>query len=384
MRLTLKSARRLLAIASSAGFAACSSPPFTSAPSVGGASGDSSAGAGGDNGAGNAATSGGGTIASAGGHGGAASIGESAGSGGAPPCDGDCKGSTSVCDEPTNTCVECLSKVDCKSPKPACDTATKSCVECTATTDCKDASKLLCDQAAQQCVACLKQADCTSPSASACNGGACAACTKDEECSNIAGKSMCNAGTCVQCTGKKFAGCGQDSGTPLVCDSLKKTCTSTKQQSAGLCEACVSDAQCNPGQMCVLDKFGNPGKDVGYFCHWKQGAPSGGAPANCSLTGKPYSDRQLAVTSIDGSISDICMLRTSTCVANNQFAAKDCAIASAPNDAACGFAPTEDSKCVLYDSPSSTYRCTMTCLVADDCPGTTCKTGTSPRVCSFN
>jgi len=195
---------------------------------------------------------------------------------------------------------------------------------------------------------------------------------------------VCDAGTCVQCTGKKFAACGQDSGTPLVCDSLKKTCTNSKQLSAGLCAACVSDAQCEAGKMCVLDRFGSPAKDVGYFCHWKKGDAAGGAPTSCSMTGKPYSDTQLSVTSIDGVTSDICTLRSSTCIANNQFGSKDCAVASVPSDAACGFAPGEDSKCAVFDSTDGTYRCTMTCLVPEDCPGSTCKPGAAPRVCSFN
>jgi len=135
--------------------------------------------------------------------------------------------------------------------------------------------------------------------------------------------------------------------------------------------------------MCVLDKFGNPSKDVGYFCHWKKGDTAGGAPSDCLASGKPYSDTQLAVSSIDGFISDICTLRTSTCIARNQSGSKDCTVASAPNDAACGFAPTVDSKCAQFPS-STAYRCTMTCLIPEDCPGATCDTGAAPPVCSFN
>ena len=379
----------------------------TCEPSAGSDGGSSNAG-GGAGGAGTAGVMSNGGAAGEGGKGGGGAGLGNAGSAGAAPCDGACGGATSACDSTTNTCVECVTGEDCKAPrpacdvqtntcvecvdkgdcsgaKPACDVATNTCVECSASTDCKDGTKPLCDTTANHCVACLKQADCTAATASACNAGVCSACTKDEECSNISGRGVCDAGTCVQCTGKKFAACGQDAGTPLVCDSLKRTCSTSKQQSSGLCETCVSDAQCSPGQMCVLDKFGTPAKDVGYFCHWKQGDPAGGAPANCSLTGRPYSDTLSAVTSIDGSISDICTLRTSTCIANNQFGSKDCTSASAPNDAVCGFAPGEDSKCALYNLAASTYRCTMTCGFPEDCPSPfTCKTGASPRVCSFN
>jgi hypothetical protein len=135
--------------------------------------------------------------------------------------------------------------------------------------------------------------------------------------------------------------------------------------------------------MCVLDKFGNPAQDVGYFCHWKKGDIANAAPTDCFATGKPYAGTQVNATSIDGGISDICSLAVSTCVARNQFKSKDCAVASAPSDATCGFAPTKDSKCAPVPS-SSSYRCTMTCISDEDCPGTGCDTGAAPPVCTFN
>jgi len=293
-----------------------------------------------------------------GGMGGAAA--GAAGSAGEPPCSDDCSGATPICDPARELCVECL-----------------------VATDCRDSAKPYCDTAAAKCVACSKQSECSDPVASTCTAGACTACKADADCSNITGKGVCDAGTCVQCTGKKFAACGMDAGTPLVCDSLKRICTTSKQQSAGLCVACVTDAQCKLGQACVLDKFGSPVKDVGYFCHWKKGDAAHGAPADCFSTGKPYAGTQVDVTSIDGSVSDICGLRSSTCIANNQFSALDCSVASAPSDSACGVAPPKDAKCAQVPS-SSSYRCTMTCLSDEDCPGTSCDTGVSPRVCAFN
>jgi hypothetical protein len=135
--------------------------------------------------------------------------------------------------------------------------------------------------------------------------------------------------------------------------------------------------------MCVLDKFGTPAQDVGYFCHWKKGDTAAGAPTDCFATGKPYAGTQVNMTSIDGTVSDICTLGTSTCIANNQFKIKDCAVGSAASDPACGFAPTKDSKCAQVPS-SSSYRCTMTCTSDEDCPTGTCDTGAAPRVCTFN
>ena len=168
-------------------------------------------------------------------------------------------------------------------------------------------------------------------------------------------------------------------GTPLVCDSLKRSCSTSKQHSTGLCQSCVSDAECNLGQACVLDRYGTPAKDVGYFCHWKQGDPMGGAPANCFSGGRPYAGVQNNATSIDGAISNVCTLAVSSCVALNQFRSKDCAVASAPSDALCGVSPPSDAKCGSVDGLN--FRCTVTCLSDADCPGTVCDLGVAPRVC---
>jgi len=283
----------------------------------------------------------------------------------------------------TAECVQCLKRADCKLPTPACDTISNECVECVAATDCAERSKPFCDRATDKCVACLKQADCTDPAASACKAGACTACSKDEDCSNIAGKGVCDAGACVQCTGKKFAACGQDAGSNLVCDSLARTCTTNKQSSAGLCQPCVSDAQCGAGQMCVLDQFGAPAKAVGYFCHWKKGDTANGAPTSCVASGRPYVGTQVNAKSIDGAVSDVCTLSVSTCIARNQFRSKDCGVASAPSDSACGVSPPNDAKCAAFDATN--LRCTMTCLSDDDCPSpSTCNTGQTPAVCNLN
>jgi len=359
----------------------------TCAP-AGGSAGTSAGASGGSGGSGG--NSGNGGHSGGGGHSGNATGGTAAGTagdsqagaenGGAPPCDGACGDSTPVCNPATNSCVECVDPSQCAAPKPACDATTNTCVECTGNTDCKDAAKPFCDTTAEKCVACLQQSDCKGPAASKCSAGACAPCTTDAECSNVTGKGVCDAGTCVQCTGKKFAACGMDTGTPLVCDSLKRTCTTSKQHSAGLCKTCVSDAHCNAGEVCVLDKFGTPMTDVGYFCHWKQGDVANGAPADCTVGGQPYFGVQQNAVSIDGETSNICTLRKSTCVARNQFSSKNCTTAAAPNDALCGFSPTKDSKCEQVGS-SSTYLCTMTCIGDPDCPGTACNTGASPPVC---
>ena len=365
----------------------CGNARGGAAAGVGGetAGGDSSGGTGNGGAAGSGATSGDGTAAGASGHSGGSAAGSgAAGMSGAPPCDGDCMGSTPVCDEATNTCVECLAKGDCKSPKPACDTVTNTCVECTTKTDCSDAAKPVCDTKAHACVACLADADCKDPSAARCDQGTCTPCTDKAQCTHLAGKSVCDLsqGQCVQCTGSDYGACGKDSAsqTPLVCDSLARTCSTNKEHAAGLCIPCVSDAHCALGEMCVLQKFKDA--DVGYFCHSKQGDIGNGAPADCTVGGQPYVGVINGAKSIDGQSADICALRKSTCVARNQFSQKDCAPTSSPNDTLCGFAPPDDAKCAKYGT--TTYRCTMRCGSDDDCPSSfTCATGLAQPVCNL-
>src|SRR5690606_1607214 len=108
------------------------------------------------------------------------------------------------------------------------------------------------------------------------------------------------------------------------------------------------DAECAPGQMCVLQTFGNPAQDVGYFCFWKRGDSAPGAPTLCSSE-VPYVRTISGAASIDGTTADICTLRTSTCVARSQFSAKDCTVNMSGDDSLCGFAPPDDAVCEQFD-----------------------------------
>ncbi len=179
-----------------------------------------------------------------------------AGAAGATPCDGACTGATPVCDLQSNECVECTGNGDCAAPTPACDVTTHACVECTKKIDCSDAAKPQCDPVQQKCVECVAQSDCTSATASACVGNACVACTKDEECANIAGKGVCDAGACVQCTVAKEAVCGGKS-----CDAATKQCTATLVGTVQFCQPCLADSECiggnqpDPDARCIPMKF---------------------------------------------------------------------------------------------------------------------------------
>ena len=298
---------------------------------------------------------------SAGGGGAAGEGGSEAGAGGmpvTPPCGGDCPSATPVCKEATDTCVECLAPSDCTTGvEKKCDTVSNTCVECLASTDC------------------------SGPKAAKCNQGACAKCTTNDDCAHVVGKTVCDttAGECVQCTGKDASACGMDTGTPLVCDSLTRTCTTKKERSAGLCQPCVSDQHCKLGQLCTKETFGAPAQDVGFFCFERQTAASGG---DCTLlTNQPYTKPLLNQSSIDGETAAICGLAVSTCPARTQFKSKDCATSLAADDGKCGFAAGKDSKCVAF-GPSQ-FLCTMRCGSDFDCPGTPCDTGVNPAVCAL-
>jgi Cys-rich repeat protein len=152
-----------------AAIASCSEVAFEATPRTGGAGTGSSVGA--DGGQAGSPGSTGGSAAGAGtptagsssgtaGEGG--SIGSNEGGvGGAivmPPCGGNCPSDRSVCDEPNDTCVQCLQSTDCTSgAKKKCDTGTDSCFECLAQTDCASAASARCDQGA--CVKCMSNDD---------------------------------------------------------------------------------------------------------------------------------------------------------------------------------------------------------------------------------
>src|SRR5690606_2213344 len=245
----------------------------------------------------------------------------SAGSAGAPGC--DCGGNTPVCIEDTGDCVQCTDNTHCSDATPVCNTDSNSCVACTENTHCSGDTPF-CDTDSNSCVTCLANDACTEATASLCEDGQCAPCLNNDDCSHIEGKAVCDAGECVECTGTDYAACGIDpvSSKPFVCDSLSRTCSTELEGSSGLCGQCVSDAECAPGQMCVLQTFGNPAQDVGYFCFWKRGDSAPGAPTLCSSE-VPYVRTISDASSIDAQMATICGLAASTCVARAQFRSTD-------------------------------------------------------------
>lgn len=310
------------------------------------------------------------------------------GSSGAPAgCDGACGGDTPVCDEAADTCVQCLVSAEhCEAPTPACDPESHECVECVETADCDagvcdaeaqhcvdclgsedcEAPTPLCDTEAQLCVECLGNADCTSPLEAYCDAGSCSPCQSNADCAHLTGTTVCDtaAGECVECTGTDYESCGlNDDDEQLVCDSLSRTCTDQVEHGVGLCDPCVSDANCALGELCAMHTFQS--QELGYFCFWKEGDTENGAPLACGDVGsRPYAKQLPNTTSIDQQVGTICGLDVSTCTARNQFRSKECGT-TAGDDSLCGVSPPDDAVCRMYNA---SFRCTMTCRSDDDCP----------------
>lgn len=274
----------------------------------------------------------------------------------------------------------------CAATTPFCDTsmATPTCVECLSETDC-DAPNLAC--VAGSCEACDGNEDCTTPGASSCDttSHTCVSCTVDADCDHLTATTVCDttgvAGVCVECNGDDESACGA-----TVCDVAAMTCTDTPANSAGLCESCISDRQCNAGQVCVAMTWDDPATGaadpvaVGQYCLWRRDATEAGAPmGSCASNGRPYAATDM-VTTVSGAAETVCTLAVSTCEALSDYRTTNCMTLDGAGDARCGVDARADGFCRALDAV--TNRCTVQCTSDDDCrPGVTCNTGVSPPVC---
>lgn len=286
------------------------------------------------------------------------------------PCGGSCADPTPLCDAVSNMCVECSVTTDCSSG--VCES--QRCVECVADADCTDG---VCGPD-NSCVECVANTDCTSTAASTCDTttNTCVACTASTDCGHLTGTTVCDTGECVECTGTEFGTCTG------VCDSRLRTCTDFPAADLGLCEACVSDAQCRPGMLCVPMTFdaadGSGPAEVGTFCLWRLDATETNAPNGACSTVRPYIDAT-DYTSLDGIATMMCGLNVTTCEGINAYQIT-CPTAGA-NDA-CGAPGFDDAFCVMFDA--ATNFCTVPCAGNNDCkPGFACDTTVTPNRCEL-
>lgn len=317
------------------------------------------------------------------------------------------------CDLGTNTCVPCTTGEQCPDATPICDIdgATARCVACTGNDGpaitCQNEALANCN-ASGDCVGCTANNQCTHlpGNRDVCNtsNGICVQCVNDDDCDAV-GASRCDTTTntcvectrngatsigcggaqqggtvcdtsfnpnrCVQCTGEIFTACA---GGANVCDSRNRTCTQFPAAATGFCGTCVSDAQCVAGQVCQAQTFG--ATNLGFFCF----PLATGTPQAPVCAGSETDFRVVNTTpSIDGNAAASCALSSlATCPARDDLGAM-CSVA---ND--CGATGVDDGLCLAESTISATLRCTVPCVVPEDCrTGSACNTQVSPVRCTF-
>jgi hypothetical protein len=257
----------------------------------------------------------------------------------------------------TGACVECARDTDCRNPASGrCEA--HECSVCTGPADCARFNGLpVCDGSTGACVECVSNDDCGSSTASACVNTQCVACSADADCSHLSGTPVCDtsqgAGRCVQCTGVEDDAC-QVGSIAYACNSQNRTCGSEAPAhevgGAGVCDPCLSDANCQAGQLCVKTEF--DGVYTGWFCQWVREADS-------CVNYLPFTESRV-VDSLDGTSAAICALSSSTCQAyDQQKKGESCSTADE-----CGVQSLDDAGC-----DQIVGSCVMACASASSCPG---------------
>jgi hypothetical protein len=322
--------------------------------------------------------------------------------------------SASWCDTSKGECMACRTDQHCADlvAMPACVSGV-GCFECSAdnASRCEGTDKPLCKVGGNECVECNVTADCTDPTKSVCDNHVCVPCTASAECSHIAGKTVCDTDSqaCVECLADERSACA---GGANVCDMVgsERVCSDQAVSSASVCKPCVSDKQCQTGQVCTRMEWsdGESTEDMGWFCQWVQGG-EGSAPVACNSSARPYVGEKTVASADDPSGSyNICTLRASTCAAiletfsdpcgrykdNTDFIVEDRfdmrlpantpASKIAPDDAICG----PGGKCVMKNMGAGAYLCSVPCGSSNnDCPAGPFTCGGAPpgvsNICSI-
>lgn len=203
----------------------------------------------------------------------------------------DCLASSPYCNEATKECSNrCTKDSDCKGDTPACNLESGQCVECTSANTSKcGGSKPVCLTEENKC-GCRENGECPSVNPF-CNNEkkeCTSQCTKDSDCSGDTPVCNIDEGKCVECTGENSSKCGDTKPVCLennICGcenneqckednpfcSDDKVCTSnctsnedckTKDETkpvcntqTGMCEECVSDADCKDKKVCDTSEY---------------------------------------------------------------------------------------------------------------------------------
>jgi hypothetical protein len=252
--------------------------------------------------------------------------------------------------------VQCLEAVDCTGTKKLCDETSDSCVECLATTDCKEAKSAKCD------------------------GKSCTKCTSNDDCAHISGKTVCDAvaGECVQCTAADEAACDGKS-----CNPATKTCTGTVVGSLSTCTPCLADSECSgggeadPDYRCIPMQFQGQARAGGYCL--RRAVKTCGRPYTIAISAKRLSGA--------GS-ENYCGIDQDNVSCEAAIDLEDSRVCESGADSACGCARDENGVCVgdgrgglCRDFAVLQKQCTYLCGVTNDCPSGKQCLGAPTRFC---
>jgi len=250
----------------------------------------------------------------------------------------------------------------CAAPLTACDTETVTCVECVADDDCR---MRYCDLDSHSCVVCTQDSHCPEPSASNCDPSThrCTGCLLDEDCAGMAGTPLCDTagtgGRCVECTAADATACGTFS-----CNVLGGVCTTTPDRSVRTCGNCVADSECtNTAERCVFMAFMMSVRTTGYCL-----AP----PVGMSCP-RPYPVGLGGRRSFSGEPEGTyCGIDEDTTTCEALLDLIDGTTCTAATD--CGTTGAADGLCETVSGTSG--RCTIPCMIDDQCPaGLSCTGG---------
>lgn len=254
-------------------------------------------------------------------------------------CQGRCTDAAPFCLADERRCVACRSNADCEGDTPFCS-AEGECVGCTQPSHCTDAAASQCDLETNACVAC----------------------ETSEHCAHITGAHACDEGLCVECTPETEAkDCGEYS-----CDPATHTCGPYKRASRVVCEACVSDSDCEMNHRCVGMTYAGVDRPGGYCLRT--------ASAGCE---NPFSVPTGPRTSLSGTQeSDYCGISESVVTCE--------AVRALLDDVQCDDQNPCPDGGLCRTVGTLANRCTYQCAVSGDCPFTRpCGVGTTlgPKYC---
>ena len=269
-------------------------------------------------------------------------------------------------------CVGCIENEHCASAEtPYCALDGNLCVECLEHEHCTSPERAQCTD--NHCIPCTAAEHCTSPDFPVCEANVCSGCQSDDDCTRFGdGNGVCDltSGACVECTEQAADACcvdGPNGCEARVCASETATCTDRMPGSALPCERCIADAECMEGHACVKQQFNSDGRMVeleGHYC-----LPL--ATTDACFERAPFSTRVEPVTTVSGTETVICGLRSTTCPAYTGHEADTCTAEDAMDPEACGYPGLKDAFCDLYESSSDgnvqVFLCKMRCIGPPDC-----------------